>query len=326
MGKSRRRDSEHREFVGQAMDAASAENQSEPPAGAGGFPREVAPAGAARQPARRVKPRLLAQGKYPEQSWLDELRLRLDKAQGLEQIVAIYRGVCGALEAMRRAPPSVAVDLQLRNRAAEVKLLAQRKMGTLLSAEHLRGGDRKSPGALKRLHLQDMGITRNESARWQREAAVPEALFQRYCREMAALRMEPTVQGLARWAGSLPSSVAVHGDCPNFRGGDDVALSKELHRRENGTVPFGRKGTGTFFGLGASTLGDDQVGRKMSQSPAACERLPSSACLPDEGSRSFSCRWKGFAHWRPRHGGSAASTRPRLGGSIAVEGSSAPAA
>ncbi len=28
-------------------------------------------------------------------------------------------------------------------------------------------------------------------------------------------------------------------------------LKKELHRRENGPVPFGRKGTGTFFGLGA---------------------------------------------------------------------------
>ena len=54
---------------------------------------------------------------------------------------------------------------------------------------------------------------------------------------------------------------------------DDVALKKELHRRENGTVPFGRKGTGTFFGLDASTRRDNRAGRKMSQSPAACERL-----------------------------------------------------
>ena len=43
--------------------------------------------------------------------------------------------------------------------------------------------------------------------------------------------------------------VTVHGDCPNFRGGDDAALDNELCRRENGTVPLGRKGTGTFFGL-----------------------------------------------------------------------------
>ncbi len=48
-------------------------------------------------------------------------------------------------------------------------------------------------------------------------------------------------------------SKTAHGDCPNSRGGGNVALTKELQRRENGTVPFGRKGTGTFFGLGAST-------------------------------------------------------------------------
>ena len=31
----------------------------------------------------------------------------------------------------------------------------------------------------------------------------------------------------------------------------------------------GRKGTGTFFGLVASTQGNDQSGRKIRQSPAA---------------------------------------------------------
>ena len=63
--------------------------------------------------------------------------------------------------------------------------------------------------------------------------------------------------------------VAVHGDCPNFRGVDNVALEDKLCRRENGTVPFGRKGTGTFFGHDASSLRGGQTGRKMSQSPAA---------------------------------------------------------
>ena len=34
----------------------------------------------------------------------------------------------------------------------------------------------------------------------------------------------------------------------------------------------GRKGTGTFSGLGASTQGDGQTGRKMSQSPGYREK------------------------------------------------------
>ena len=48
--------------------------------------------------------------------------------------------------------------------------------------------------------------------------------------------------------------VTVHGDCPNFRGRDDVSPEIRLCRRENGTVPLGRKGTGTFFGLRASNV------------------------------------------------------------------------
>ena len=38
--------------------------------------------------------------------------------------------------------------------------------------------------------------------------------------------------------GRFVEQVTVHGDCPNFRG----------EARENGTVPFGRKGTGTIYG------------------------------------------------------------------------------
>ena len=39
------------------------------------------------------------------------------------------------------------------------------------------------------------------------------------------------------------------------------------------TVRLGRKGTGTFFGLPAFTRRKAETGRKMSRSPAACERL-----------------------------------------------------
>jgi hypothetical protein len=41
------------------------------------------------------------------------------------------------------------------------------------------------------------------------------------------------------------------GDCPNFRGGEDLLLEKAAIGRENGTVPFGCRGTGTFFGVHA---------------------------------------------------------------------------
>ena len=38
---------------------------------------------------------------------------------------------------------------------------------------------------------------------------------------------------------SIDAPVGVHGDCLNFRAGEDVDPKEELGRRENGTVPFG---------------------------------------------------------------------------------------
>ncbi|OHB81148.1 MAG: hypothetical protein A2W31_08390 [Planctomycetes bacterium RBG_16_64_10] len=53
-------------------------------------------------------------------------------------------------------------------------------------------------------------------------------------------------------APSLGNPWPFTGDCPNFRGGRGFLHGKTTFRRENGTVPFGRKGTGTFFGLPVS--------------------------------------------------------------------------
>ena len=145
---------------------------------------------------------MTAPEKHPQHAGLDELRRRLDKARGIEQVLSVYQRILETAEELRSSP-------ELRNRAAELKLQAQRKMGRLLATQHLRGGDRKSPGAPQRHHLTDLGITFNESARWQQEAAVPEPLFRRYCREMVDCGMEPTARGLARVACNDPSSTGM---------------------------------------------------------------------------------------------------------------------
>jgi hypothetical protein len=65
----------------------------------------------------------------------------------------------------------------VQNRAAELKLRAERKAGQILADLKLRGGDRRSKrhGAL--LKLDDLGISRDQSKRWQRLASVPESDF-----------------------------------------------------------------------------------------------------------------------------------------------------
>jgi N6-adenosine-specific RNA methylase IME4 len=126
---------------------------------------------------------------HSQHAGLDELRCSLDKAESIEQVLSIYRRILEIAKELRRDP-------ELRNRAAELKLLTQRKMGRLLAEQHLRGGDRKSSRASQRLHLKDVGISNTESARWQREAAVPEAIFAQYCRDKEARGREPTSRGL----------------------------------------------------------------------------------------------------------------------------------
>ena len=76
-------------------------------------------------------------------------------------------------EAVRKYAQSAAMGLDAQNRAAEVKLRAERKAGQLLNSLRLRGGDRKSNGHDDGLKLDDLGISQNQSTRWQREARFP---------------------------------------------------------------------------------------------------------------------------------------------------------
>ena len=61
-------------------------------------------------------------------------------------------------------------SLEVQNDAAELKLRAERKAGTMLAEMGLQGGDRKSKSQGVTLKLADLGIGRMDSHRWQQEA------------------------------------------------------------------------------------------------------------------------------------------------------------
>ncbi|HEX5445904.1 MAG TPA: hypothetical protein VFW87_18900 [Pirellulales bacterium] len=88
------------------------------------------------------------------------------------ETLADIKSVRDKAEAVRHFAKSVALGLRLHNHAAEIKLRAERKAGALLASLSLQGGDRKSKCHREILKLQDLGIDRNQSARWQQEAAV----------------------------------------------------------------------------------------------------------------------------------------------------------
>lgn len=72
---------------------------------------------------------------------------------------------------------------------------AERRAGQLLAGMNRdkgRGGDRKSQSRPTTVKLSDLGITRDQSSKWQKLAAMPKAKF-----EQALGNQQPTNQGAA---------------------------------------------------------------------------------------------------------------------------------
>ena len=84
-------------------------------------------------------------------------------------------------EASRKHAVAAGLGLEVQNQAAEARLMAERRAGTILRGMGLRGGDHKSSFRNKR-PLEKLGITQKESTRWQRVAILPEADFLQYVR------------------------------------------------------------------------------------------------------------------------------------------------
>ena len=61
---------------------------------------------------------MTAPEKHPQHAGLDELRRRLDKARGIEQVLSVYQRILETAEELRSSP-------ELRNRAAELSLHAK---------------------------------------------------------------------------------------------------------------------------------------------------------------------------------------------------------
>jgi len=100
-------------------------------------------------------------------------------ATSLEDIKAIR----DKAEAARKYVENARLGLEMQNHAAEVRLRAERAAGELLAKMRLAGGDRRSSTATSQLRLEDLGITKHQSSRWQRAARVPPEAFERFVRE-----------------------------------------------------------------------------------------------------------------------------------------------
>lgn len=143
---------------------------------------------------------------------LDQASRILAEAKSLDDIKAIR----DKAEAARTYVKAAKLGLELQNRAAEVKLRAERKAGKLLESLKLRGGDRKSKRHRASLKLNDLGVSRDQSKRWQHIACVSEAEFSKYLKSMIDQGREITSAGLLRVAGkarAAPCPFQSSSDC-----------------------------------------------------------------------------------------------------------------
>jgi hypothetical protein len=81
------------------------------------------------------------------------------------------------------------------NRAAEIKLRAERKAGGMLTEFNLRGGDRRSRLRRNRPTLASLHITKDQSHYWQRLALVPRVDLDRYIKRCKKRGELITLQG-----------------------------------------------------------------------------------------------------------------------------------
>jgi hypothetical protein len=130
---------------------------------------------------------------------IDEAKKAIALASKFEDVVNIR----DKMAAMKVYMQSVGESLDLQNRAAEMKLRAERKAGEMLCGmenREKRGGDRKSKSHDVTLKLDDIGITKMQSSRWQEEAKVPEEKFEAWIESTVEQGEEITQAGLLRLA------------------------------------------------------------------------------------------------------------------------------
>ncbi|QDV85838.1 hypothetical protein [Planctomycetes bacterium TBK1r] len=106
--------------------------------------------------------------------WPGNLRSSLATMDDLGKI----KDVRDKAEAVRQYAKSAARGLEMQNDAAEVKLRAERRAGAILATMRMRGGDRKSNARRTGVTLEELGISQNQSTRWQLLAKRPERDFE----------------------------------------------------------------------------------------------------------------------------------------------------
>lgn len=131
---------------------------------------------------------------------LSAARRAVAEARSVDEL----KNIRNQAEAIRYAAIQAGMGLEIINDAAEIKLRAERKAGGLLAemeGHGKRGGNRKSSTIVV---LEDLGVTKGESSRWQAIAAVPQEAFDEQIENIKTAGERLTTAGMVRLARNDP--------------------------------------------------------------------------------------------------------------------------
>jgi hypothetical protein len=132
----------------------------------------------------------------------DRAKRELELAASIDEVKKIR----DQAEALRQYARQQKLSLEMQNRCAEIKLRAERRAGDLLvdMEKHPPGprGDRSHDGT-DPPRLVDIGISKNQSSRWQAIASIPEEDFEERVESLKASGRELTSSEMLSLAGFL---------------------------------------------------------------------------------------------------------------------------
>jgi len=102
------------------------------------------------------------------------------------------KGIRDKAEALRIYAKQARHAADMERQCAEIRLRAERRIGELLAETVQRGRPKTSSEVM--FKLRDLGITPNQSSKWQLVATLPEEEFERY----VSTAREPTTAGVLR--------------------------------------------------------------------------------------------------------------------------------
>jgi hypothetical protein len=136
-------------------------------------------------------------------------RRALAEARSIDEL----RMIRNKAEALRLYVKQQGESLEMQNAVAEIKLRAERRAGKLLATMPKNTGSRGQGVPFhdgSTLTLKDLGISHQQSHRWQREAAVPEERFGQFLEEVKAKGEELTSRGLLDLARETENADRLH--------------------------------------------------------------------------------------------------------------------